>query len=267
MTAYRAGHLELQLPPDLLGIYEWLLMARPFVEAGKAQFFPRMNWHWRDTPYEFPQMEECDLRTTEGARKHALQALFREHEVSRQMGCLHLDPASANLPLLVSGATGVRADSRANPAYLTLNLSLPFVANTTYAELWSILRDESDSINAFRRGIRAALDEIAKRACTSDELKRASRRLQRDFIDEPFEALRNKLRRLESIRRAKYAAYAVATGSAALFAANGQTEIATGALGGVSAMKLMESYLSDAERTVGLKEDARYWLTRIVDHA
>jgi hypothetical protein len=148
---------------------------------------------------------------------------------------------------------------------MVMKLRIPSIENASFEDLWRMEQDEWISFDAFRRSIEQAIETAAASSVDERELTAAAQRIQRDLIEEPLAKLEERLKRLERIRRRKWASYALVPVTAALVTAI-RPELAgpvSQALGALTILKIMEVYFSDLERDVGLSSEALYWLAML----
>ena len=250
-------------PLDIIDYFAWTASVKPLVEAGNLTYLPRLNENWERSSLACEVKPQANWGTEHEIPQAIMEALFFEYYASEQLGCIHLDLGATASNLLLpslSGPPGVRYKEK---SFVPLKLNVPYVKNASSSDLWSIVRDEFESFDNFRRSLRRAISEIEKTNCEGADLQRLRIDIQQELIDRPLAVLQARLKLVEKIRRKKYALYSVAAVSATALASTGYPELATGALAGVSIVKLMESYFTDLERDVGLRSDPLYWLARL----
>jgi len=99
---------------------------------------------------------------------------------------------------------------------------------------------------------------------TAPHLRRTAEKIQRDLIEEPLIKLEERVKRMESIRRRKWSAYAhIDERSFGFRLAPSTAAPVVSALGALSISKIIETYFTDLEKDVPLCMGALYWLARL----
>lgn len=250
-------------------IVDWHAAMRPLIKAGKVAYLPQLGWDWggatRLKLLNLPRLKKYVSDDPFYLARNAFLDLYLDQLISERLGFQHVLPRSSQHPVITSRIALPSIDLNSRRAHIILGIRIPSIVNATFEELWHIQQDEWPSFDAFRRSIQEAVNAAAANARSATQLDAEAKRIQCELIEEPLLKLEERLRRIERIRRRKWAAYALLSTSAALVTAIAP-EMAVpvgGALGALSIAKIMETYFTDLEKDVPLSAEALFWLARL----
>jgi hypothetical protein len=199
---------------------EWHAAMRPLIRAGKVGYLPRLNYNWEGVRLKLLKLPRLKRYASDDPfyiARNAFLDLYLDQLVSERLGFQHVLPRSSQHPVITSRIALPSTDLNSRRAHIILGIRIPSIANATFEELWHIQQDEWPSFEEFRRSIQEAVNTAAASARSATQLDAEAKRIQRELIEGPLLRLEERLRRIERIRRRKWATYALLSTSAALF--------------------------------------------------
>lgn len=245
--------------------FAWHVAMRSLIRSGKVAYLPRINYNWEGSGLRFPKLRRSSNTDSYSLARNAFLDLYKDQLVSQQLGFEHMLLGSSQHPLVNARLALPPIQHGSNSSNLILALHVPGIDNASFEDLWNIQQDEWPSFEAYRSSIQAAIDEAATMEVSERDAGQVAQALQHKYIDEPLRKLEERLKRIERIRRRKWASYVLISSTALLvtaFAPSLAGPVISG-MGMVSILKVIETYFSDLERDVQLSSDAMYWLARL----